>query len=117
MTRIMVALSLAMLAGTATAGRTVKLIENGIETRLADVTMPSGGAGTVIVEQGCDGCALLSLRASPETRYFVGDTALPHAEFLRAVARIEESAGGDTGVVVFYDRESGRVTRIKVSAS
>lgn len=116
MARIMVALSLVMLAGTASAGRTLELVEDAIETYLSDVTMPSGAAGTVIIEPRCESCAPRSLRASAKTRYLIGDTALPRAEFMRAVSRIEDS-DEETGVVVFYDRETERVTRIKVSAN
>lgn len=120
MARTLIACALLLLTNVAAAGRTVDLIENGIEASLADVTMPSGAAGTVIVDLGCEGCAPLALRASAETRYVVGNATLPHADFMLEVERIRDAdvaADAATAVGVYYDRESNRVTRIQVFAS
>lgn len=116
MARTIIALGLLLLAGTAAGQRSLVLVEDGLEGSLASVTMPNGPAGTVIVERECPGCEPRSLRASSDIRYFIGDTVLPHAEFMAEVARMRNATDdpGDVSVGVFFSRESGRVTRIKV---
>lgn len=116
MTRWIVALSLLVLASSASAGRTVEIIENGLEAALGHVTMPSQG-GTVIVRT-CESCDPQSMRVGADTQYVIGDRALPLNEFKRAVAEIRDGTpGGESTLVGIYsDRESERVTRIKVFA-
>lgn len=115
MTRLTFALSLLLVAGAASAGRTLEIVENGTEASLADMTMPSSSAGTVIFKT-CDTCDPKSLRVTSDTRYFIGDQQLPLDDFKRAVDRIRQEAGGDPQSIVgvYTERESGRVTRIKV---
>lgn len=116
MLRFIVAMGLALAASVGSAQRTIELVENGIEAALGDVTLPGSLAGTVIV-QSCETCEIRSLRVSAETRFFIGESNLPLAEFTSEVDRIRDTAGSDgTMVGIFYSRESGRVTRIRVSA-
>lgn len=116
MTRWIIALGLLVMTASASAGRTVELIENSREVALGNVTMPTQG-GTVIVRP-CDECEPESMRVRSDARYEIGDRALPLNEFKRAAAEIRDTTadGENTLVGIYYDRESGRVTRIKVFA-
>lgn len=113
MIRVIVTLSLLLLAGTASAGRTLEVIEGAIEAVLGDVTMPGGSAGTLIIDGSCDDCEPQSLRATTDVRYYIHDTQLPRSEFMNEVDRLNATQQGQqTPVGIFYDRESERVTRI-----
>ncbi len=112
MARLTIALSLLLLAGNATAGRTLELVENGIEAALADVTMPGGAAGTLIYRT-CEACDPESRSVTTDTRYSLGGTSLPRESFMQEVEQLRQSDAGERTVVgIFYDRDSGRVTRI-----
>lgn len=118
MARSILALSLLTLATAASAGRTIELIENGLEVALGNVTLPGSAAGTVIVEP-CETCDPQSLRVSADTRYFVGGTELTLSDFHLAADRIlgSDDGGASTLVGVYYGRETGTVTRIRIFAN
>nr|PZN79861.1 MAG: hypothetical protein DIU56_05115 [Pseudomonadota bacterium] len=80
--------------------------EEGIETSASSVVLPSSTEGSLLVTP-CTGCAPLTLRASAQTRYFVGDNPVTLGE-LRAML----ATAGDVQLVVTYDRETRALNRV-----
>lgn len=118
MARIAVALSLLLLAAAASAGRTVEIVEHSLEAALADLTLPSGASGNVIVARECEGCEPRTVLATTDTLYLVEDARVPHAEFARHVELIRSaSAADETLVGIYFDPASSRATRIKLFRS
>jgi len=103
------------LIGVANA-RTLEIVEGAYEAVLSDVILPGSIAGTLIMKM-CATCESTSLRVNSDTVYVGADgREKPLADFLidanllRDAADVERS----TGVGVFYDMESLRVTRIRL---
>lgn len=106
------------LIGTAGA-RTLEVVEGSYEAVLADVTLPGGIAGTLIVKM-CSTCESTSLRVDSGTVYVGADgKQKPLADFLTDADLLRDTAGGErtTGVGVFYELETGRVTRVRLYAN
>jgi hypothetical protein len=105
---------LTLAAGDAAAVRTVELVEGAYELVLSDAVLPSSIAGSLLLKP-CPDCDTVTLRVDGETTYHVGASrvALPD---LHAVAGRLRAAGADktTPLGVFYDRETRRVTRVRL---
>jgi hypothetical protein len=115
MTRILLAIALTLAFGTASAARTLEIVEDAYELGLPAVTFPSADGGFVRI-QPCDECQSVALRVTSETQYFTNAGQLGRADFSIAVAAIRQTHENRALVVVFYDVESKEVTRIAVSA-
>ncbi|MBN1238546.1 MAG: hypothetical protein JXB36_08585 [Gammaproteobacteria bacterium] len=99
-------------AGAAGAVRIVSQPEGAYETLLADVVLPGGTAGYVILRP-CGGCERISLRVTSATAWSVDGTAVPFAELIAAAEGLRGADGGaDTAVYVYYDIASGLVNRL-----
>jgi len=112
MNLLLAALTL-IVAGTASATRTIEQPEGAYESSLRDVIMPGGSAGYVIFKP-CSACDSISLNVTADTAYFVRSTALPLPDFLQAAEsfRDQGETGVGTAVYVFYDVETKRVNRL-----
>ena len=82
---------------------------------LRDVELPATAVGSLTLKP-CAECDPITLRAAPATEYsFIGGAALPLRDFLAQVAHLRETGrDGSTGVGVFYDLASKRLTRVVV---
>ena len=103
------ALALVLACGTASAVRTVELIEGAYEIALSGVTFPSSVGGFVRVKT-CDQCEAVDLRVVSASRFFTSAGEITFAEFLLAVDQAEEADGAY--LLVLYDLESKQVTRV-----
>lgn len=117
MSRAIGAVCLLILASSASAQRTLKIVEYAIEAPLSNLILPAGATGTVIVNGICDTCPTRNLLAGIDTRYLVRDTNVPHDEFMRQLQSARNEDGESALVGVYYDAESERVTRIKLVRS
>jgi hypothetical protein len=115
--RAVVTLSILALAiaSNAWAYRVVEQLENAYELVLSDVRLPSGVTGSVDF-RACDDCALLSLRVTHETTFYIDDIPMNLADFLEAAEIIRQTtnAKGDASVSVFFGIASQRVNRLKL---
>ena len=95
--------------------RIVEQLEDAYELELDDIKLPARLTGLVSFTP-CNGCALLTLRVTPETTYSIDEIEMTLADFLNAAEVIRLSADADdfTGVGVFSDVESQYVTRLKL---
>jgi len=106
-----------LLIGVANA-RTLEVVEGAYEAVLGDVTLPDGADGSLVVRM-CATCTPTRLRVDAGTRYIgVNGAQKPFADFV-ADAELLRAAGGEdsTGVGIFYNLETGRVTRIRLYAN
>ena len=103
------------IAGEAAAARTMEYLEGAYELVLRDVELPATAVGSLTLKP-CAECDPITLRAAPATEYsFIGGAALPLRDFLAQVAHLRETGrDGSTGVGVFYDLASKRLTRVVV---
>ena|SRR5687767_375233 len=115
MTRILLAIALSLAFGTASAGRTIELVEGAYELGLGSVNFPSSDGGFVRF-QPCDVCDPVALQVTSGTRYVTEAGELALADFLRAIGEIRAADESRAFVLVFYDLASKRVTRIAVHA-
>lgn len=90
-----------------TAG--LRVLENAIETRAADLRLPATGVGRLSVAP-CRDCHPLALLTGAATRSFI-DGAPVTPDVLRRTLLAEP----DASVALFYRRSSGEVTRILVT--
>ena len=116
-TRAVVTLSILGLAiaSNALAYRVVEQLEDTYELVLSDVRLPSGVTDSVDF-RACDGCALLSLRVTHETTFYIDDILMSLGDFLDTaeIIRQSTSADGDASVGVFFGIASQRVNRLKI---
>jgi len=115
MIRATITLVLALSLCGVAAARTLEILEGAYELALGDVALPSSAAGAAVFAP-CEGCDTVRLQVSSRTRYVLGGRELALPDFLVAVERTRQAAGGNesTLVIVNYDLETHRVTRIAV---
>ena len=115
MRRIIVTLFLALAASAGFAQRTLEVVGDVsvYELKLSNVIMPNGAGGTTIFKL-CATCDTIALPVQGSTLYAIRDNELPLPDFLAAVEEVRAATDGAAGVGVFYDRETNRVTHIRV---
>ncbi len=103
------------LIGAANA-RTLEVVEGAYEAVLGDVTLPDSADGSIVVRM-CGTCSPTRLPVDSGTKY-IGVDGRPKAlvDFLADAELLRGATDGEhtTGVGVFYDIETGRVTRIRL---
>jgi hypothetical protein len=82
-----------------------------IEAAAAWVTLPADATGSVHVVP-CPRCAIVSLRASPESAYFIGEQRVTLAELRRLAA-----ARPETLLVISYTTATKALRRVRASAA
>lgn len=97
----------ALLAGTA-AAESVYVLEEGLELHARDARFSLSGPGSVTL-RSCTSCAPESYQFAATTEFFINNEP---AERDRLVALSRE--GG--ALYVFYDTQTGKVTRIRLTA-
>lgn len=113
-TRIALTLAATLALWSAAAPAALKNVENAYESEARQVTLPANPRGQVVI-RACTGCKPVVLRVDDQTRYLVGAMNPPVSlAELRAAAAAD---GADKRLVtIFYNLESGIVTRIVLSA-
>jgi hypothetical protein len=112
-----VTLIIALLAGAAglasAAPRVLGQVEGAYELKFASVQMPLNATGSVTLRT-CDTCQSLSHRVDADTTYALGSSQMPLPDFLALTQTFRASANASEQVLVmvFYDLETTRVTRI-----
>jgi hypothetical protein len=109
--QIRIALSvvgLAALLTTATAGATLNMVEQAIETSTMATSLPDDASGSIAVSS-CAGCKPMLLQLSSKSQYFIGKTPVTYAE-LRAAAN-----NSSRQLNVFYQAKDRIITRLVVS--
>jgi hypothetical protein len=98
---------------TATAQRTLEVVESAAEFALSHVDLPASESGTVTIK-ACGTCPSEFHRVTSATRYVADGRELPLADFVGVADEIRATGNADqrTLVGVFVDRASGNVTRI-----
>jgi len=98
------------------AYRVLEQLEQAYELQLGQVTLPAGADGSVVFTP-CSTCRTMSLRVSQATVYSVGESLVDLATLRRQADSLRATADGQrrTGVYVFYDPASLRVTRLTLS--
>ena len=98
-----------MLAWSGPAGAALDLIEQAYELSSKDVRLPAHSASRVVIRQ-CEGldCDTVKLSVDEDTSYHLGTgtDAVSLSDFRQA------AKGGDKLIYLFYDADSGVVTRI-----
>jgi len=110
------ALTIVSLLGSldiAAAARVLEDVENSAELALSQIALPPSATG-MITFKACASCELSRHRLTAATTYFANGAELRFADFLRTVDEIDAHRGGreQTLVGVFFDVQSGHVTRI-----
>jgi hypothetical protein len=103
------------LIGAANA-RTIEIVEGAYEAVLGDVTLPESADGNLVVKM-CVTCASTRLEVDAGTIYIGADGRQKQlADFLVDAELLRDMVGGErsTGVGVFYDIETRRVTRVRL---
>lgn len=112
---VWIALATAAALWSLAATATIENVENAYETDTQHVLLPAGPGGEVVVRE-CSSCKPVRLRVNRDTRYFVGAATTPVTlDALRAAAAAKVKA--ERMVTVFYNLETGYVTRIVLSAA
>lgn len=99
----------ALAAATATAQPRLVTIEQCLESGTDLVALPGTPGGTLSARE-CQACATLRLKFDAQTRYFIGDEAVPYAR-LRDAAK-----SGNKRLDVFYRPDTGALTRLRLVA-
>jgi hypothetical protein len=115
-----IALAVALSLGAVRPAAALEMLgwtEEAIEAHLNLAEMPANDTDAVRIN-GCPGCATITKRVTPATRYFLGRTEVPFADFRAAVAEVRASHTGaeNTLIGVFFSLESDLVTRIIMRA-
>lgn len=102
-----------VLAEPVWGGSALTELEATHELVLADVKVPRNVPGSLVFKP-CAECATTSLRVTKLTQFFLGEQALPHAEFVAEIDRLRRRSGADqsAGVFVFFDRSTGAINRL-----
>ncbi len=109
---MLAATALALASATATAK--LKNVENAYESDTAHVLLPSSSGGQVIIRE-CSGCKPVVLRVNRDTTYQIAGSGAPVSlDALRAAAAAD--AADSRLLIVFYNLDSGVVTRIVLGA-
>src|SRR3954465_11920856 len=105
-------LVVALAALQAHAQRTLELVENSFELRLANPSLPAGGFGDVSFKT-CDKCSPLSRVLTPSTQFFVGGQPVTAANFMTAAEEIRkaESTNPRSMIVLHVDLKTQNVNR------
>ncbi len=108
---------LALLVGVALLGANIetqaglKILEHAVETSTLVVSLPDSSTGSMAVKS-CPSCKPMLLRLTPSSKFLVGRTPVPYAEFV-ALTR----GASDRGLGIFYDRESRTITRLIIAGT
>jgi len=118
MIRVMI-IAIALAAGTlspAWAYRVLEQLEQAYELALGQVRLPDGANGTVVFTP-CSTCTTQSLRVTPATVYSLGGSLVDLATLREQAESLRATVDGQTrtGVYIFYDTASLRVTRLTLS--
>ena len=102
----------ALAALQAHAERTLELVENSFELRLANTSLPAGAVGDVSFKT-CDKCSPLSRVLTPSTQFFVGGQPVTAANFMTAADEIRkaESTNPRSMIVLHVDLKTQNVNR------
>jgi hypothetical protein len=101
-------LGLTALLAAASAGATLRMVEQAIETSTLMTSLPDDAGGSLAVSS-CAGCKPVLLQLSSKSQYFIGKTPVTYAE-LRAAAN-----GSSRQLNVFYQAKDRTITRLVVS--
>jgi hypothetical protein len=113
--RFRLALVTAAALMSAAALATVTNVENAYETDTGQVRLPSNPRGQLVIRE-CAGCKSVVLRVNGETRYLLAPSREPVT--LEALRQAVAAAGDDDRLLtVFYNLETGYVTRVVLSAA
>jgi hypothetical protein len=82
-----------------------------IEAAAGSVTLPADARGSLHVIP-CPSCAIVSLRASPQSAYFIGAQRVSLTELRRLAA-----AQPDTLLVINYTTSTKALSRVRASAA
>jgi len=85
---------------------TIRALEQALETRGADVTLPAGGIGTVTVTP-CARCKPVTMLAGSTSTWMLGDRAVAFDELRRALQSHPRAP-----VMVFYRGPGTELTRL-----
>jgi hypothetical protein len=113
----MIRTALILVAGiaavnTASAQRTLEVVEGAGEYPLSQLELPADGTGSLAVKP-CTGCQTTFHRVTSATKYMLDGSPVAYADLALVIEEIR-AAGADerTLVGVFIDRASQDVTRI-----
>ncbi len=105
-------LTAAALAGAAALAE-VTNIENAYETAAGHVRLPSNPRGQLVIRE-CTGCKPVVMRVDQATRYLLAPSRVPVTlEALQAA--IDAADDDDRLLTVFYNLQTGFVTRVVLS--
>ncbi len=111
--RIRLAVVAAAAIASAAAFAEVRNIEDAYEAAAGEVRLPSNPRGQLVIRK-CSGCKPVVLRVDANTRYLLAPSREPVGiEALRAA--IEAADDDDRLLTVFYDLQTGFVTRVVLS--
>jgi hypothetical protein len=100
----------ALLAGPVQAQKPMVILEEVLETTSRLVTLPGSPDGSVTARE-CSDCPSQRLEFGNNTRYFVGDEAVPYNRFRQLAAL------GDGRLYVYFTPETRVLTRLRLSAA
>ena len=108
-------LVVALAALQAQAQRTLEVVENSFELRLANTTLPAGGFGDVSFKT-CDKCTTMSRLLTSSTQFFVGSQPVTAASFMTTADEIRkaESANPRSMLVLHVDLKTQNVNRAAI---
>jgi formylglycine-generating enzyme required for sulfatase activity len=110
--QIRIALSVLGLAASlaaASAGATLRMVEQAVETSTLTTSLPDDASGSIAVS-ACAGCKPVLLQLSSKSQYFIGKTPVTYAQFRAAAAN-----GSSRQLNVFYEAKDRTITRLVVS--
>ena len=98
---------------TSLAVRVLEDTEHSAELALSQIDLPATATG-ILTFKACESCRVSAHRLTSMTAYVVNGRELPFAELMRTVDEIAavKNAAEQTLVGVFFDVQSGNVTRI-----
>ena len=103
------AFGLAALLTAATAGATLNMVEQAIETTTFVVSLPDAANGSMSVKS-CAQCKPVLLRLTSRSTFVLGSTPVQYKEFL-GFARGSENLA----LNIFYEAKSGNITRLRMN--
>jgi hypothetical protein len=110
-----IVLALLVLAAGEAAAQHIEYVEGAHELVLSDIDIPTTDVG-MLTFKPCRTCQRTALPLSAATQYSLfGGATLTFAEFTAALAPIRNTpAAAKTGIAVFYDLGTRKVTRVTV---
>lgn len=100
----------ALLAGPALAQKPMVILEDVLETTSRLVSLPSSPGGSVTARE-CRDCASQRLEFGKNTRYYIGDEAVPYNRFRQIASQ------GDGRFYVYFTPETRVLTRLRLAAA